>query len=327
MSRRIVTLIAAALGLALLAWQVQKAGGPGEILTGFRQIGAAGFALILTTTLVRQLCRTVAWMLLMDAKVPLRTVFAATTSGDAIGNLTPLSLLASEPAKAMFLRAHLPTPRALAALAAENFLYSLSVAIAVLIGVAVLFFQFPHSMHDTLRTAAFAIVAGMTMVLAAALWLIAKEPALVSSTLTRLMKFGGAKAPPYVQKIRELETSTYGFVRSRPGSLFGVLGCEVTFHLASITEAWITLKFLGVDSLPLAVVLDTVQRVITVVFKVVPLRAGVDELGGGFMTEALDYGHPLGVTMALVRKIRVLIWSGLGLVIIASSKSQVTSDK
>jgi hypothetical protein len=321
MSRRIVTLIATALGLALLAWQVHKAGGPGEIFSGFRQIGPAGFALILAATLVRQLCRTFAWMLLMDAKVPLRTAFAATMSGDAIGNLTPLSLLASEPAKAMFVRAHLPTPRALAALAAENFLYSLSVAIAVLIGVAVLFFEFPYSMHDTLRTAAFAIVVGMTLVLAVALWLIARQPALVSSTLGRFV------SPRVLGKIRDLETTTYGFVRSRPASLLGVLGCEVTFHLASIAEAWITLRFLGVDSLPLAVVLDTVQRVITIVFKIVPLRAGVDEWGSGSITEALDQGLQLGVTMALIRKIRVLIWSGMGLAIIASRKSEDRSGK
>lgn len=321
MSRRVVTFLATALGIALLAWQVDKAGGLGAILTGFRQIGPTGFALILGATLIRQLCRTFAWTLLMDAKVPLRTAFAATMSGDAIGNLTPLSLLASEPAKAMFVRAHLPPPRALAALAAENFLYSLSVAVAVLTGVAVLFFQFPNSMHDTLRTAAFVIVGGMTLVLAVALWLIAKEPALVSATVGRFA------SPRIVDKIRDLETTTYGFVRSRPGSLYGVLGCEVTFHLSSVLEAWITLHFLGVDSLPLAIVVDTVQRVITVVFRIIPLRAGVDEFGSGWMTEVLGYGHPLGVTLALVRKIRVLTWSAIGLGLLASGKSEDRSGK
>jgi hypothetical protein len=241
-------------------------------------------------------------------------------SGDAIGNLTPLSLLASEPAKAMFVRDHLPPPRALAALAAENFLYSLSVAVAVLLGVAVLFFGFAGQVHDALRTAAFAIVAGMVAVLVIALWLIAKEPALVSATLGR---FVGERL---LEKIKTLETTTYSFVRSRPGRLIGVVGCEITFHLASVLESWMTLYFLGFNSLKLAVVLDTVQRVIAVVFRVVPLRAGVDEFGSGAMTEALNYGRPLGVMLALIRKIRVLIWSGIGLLsLLASRKLEATS--
>ena len=102
-----------------------------------------------------------------------------------------------------------------------------------------------------------------------------------------------------------------------------------TFHIASIAEAWITLSFLAPahHSLALAVVLDTVQRVITVVFRVIPLRIGVDESGSGFMTTALDLGRGLGVTMGLIRKIRVLIWSGLGLLLLASGKSQVASGK
>jgi len=209
----------------------------------------------------------------------------------------------------MFVRAHLPPQRALAALAAENFIYSLSVVVAVLTGVSVLFLEF--SFGDTLRTASFVLVGGMLAVLVVALWLIAKEPALVSATLGR---FVGDRL---LVKIRELETTTYGFVRSRPGRLASVVGCEVTFHISSIVESWITLTLIDPvhASLALAIVLDTVQRVIAVVFRVVPLRAGVDEFGSGFMTDALHYGQPLGVATALIRKIRVLIWSGIGLAI------------
>ncbi|MEI6245777.1 MAG: lysylphosphatidylglycerol synthase domain-containing protein [Acidobacteriota bacterium] len=320
MSRRLITLIATGLGLALLAWQIDKVG-VAHILDGFRRIGPTGFALILGATLIRQLCRTFAWTLLLDAGVPLRRAFAATMSGDAIGNLTPLSLLASEPAKAMFVREYVAPPRALAALAAENFIYSLSVVVAVLTGVAVLFLDYQVS--DALRTVSFVLIGGMLAVLVGALWLIAKEPALVSSTLGRFVGEGS------LATIRDLETTTYSFVRSRPARLAGVIACEVTFHIASIAEAWITLSFLAPahHSLALAVVLDTVQRVITVVFRVIPLRIGVDESGSGFMTTALDLGRGLGVTMGLIRKIRVLIWSGLGLLLLASGKSQVASGK
>jgi hypothetical protein len=315
MSRRVVTLIATALGLALLAWQIEKIG-LAELLDGLHRIGIPGLALILGASLVRQVARAKAWTLLIgpETPLPLGSGLAATISGDAIGNLTPLSLIVSEPAKAMYVRAHVPPPRALAALAAENFFYSLSVAVAVLIGVAVLFLAFP--VPDQLRTASLIIVAGMGAVLVAALWLIVKEPALVSSTLGRLV------SNRVLEKIRELEVSSYAFVRSHPGRLAGVVAWEVTFHIFSIAETWITLAFLGIHSLGLAVVLDTVQRVINVVFRVVPLKIGVDEVGSGLTSAALGFGSPLGVTMGVIRKIRVLVWAGVGIVILFGQRAE-----
>ncbi len=315
MSRRVITLIATALGLALLAWQIEKIGLT-AILDGLKRLGPAGLTLILGASLIRQWCRAQAWTILMDAPVPMSTAIAATLSGDAIGNLTPLSLLVSEPAKAMYVGAHIPPQRALAALAAENFFYSVSVAVTVLCGVAVLFVAFP--VPDVLRTASLILVAMMAAVLIGALWLIAVQPALVSKTLGRIFAIGGAKAPPYVrlvEKIRDLETSSYAFVRSRPRRLAAVIACEAGFHIFSVAETWITLVFLGIHSLALAFVLDTVQRVINVVFRVVPLKIGVDEVGSGLTSAALGFGTPLGVTMGVIRKVRVLIWAGVGLML------------
>lgn len=315
MSRRIVTLIATALGLALLFVQVESIG-VSAIVDGLKRLGPTGAGLILGTSLLRQLFRTLAWTLMMDASVPFLTALGATMSGDAIGNLTPLSLLVSEPAKAMYVGAHVPPQRALAALAAETFFYSLSVAIAVLFGVAVLFLEFAVS--EPLRTISLMFVAGMAAVLVGALWLIAKEPALVSATMARLSRFAGTRASAYVrlvEKIRDMETSSYAFVRSRPGRLAAVIACEFGFHVFSIAETWIMLIFLGFHSLALAIALDTAQRMVNVVFKIVPLKIGVDEAGSGFVSSALGAGPALGVTMALVRKIRVVVWSGLGVLL------------
>jgi hypothetical protein len=82
----------------------------------------------------------------------------------------------------------------------------------------------------------------------------------------------------------------------------------------------VTLWFLGQHSFALAFVLDTVQRVINVIFRVVPLKIGVDEVGSGLVSSALGYGSALGVTMALIRKIRVLAWSIVGLVLLGRRK-------
>lgn len=327
MSRRALTLLVTALGLLLLAWQINNIGLAG-ITDGIRRIGVTGLLAILALSGLRLVLRSTAWVILMqdDARVPIRRALAAMIAGDAVGNLTPLSLVVSEPAKAMLVSAHMPPQRALAALAAENFFYSLSVALAVLAGVAVLFLTFP--VNDVLRNASLILVAAMAAVLIGGLWLIWKRPALVSSTLTRFSGFmrftgftgfTGTRATAYtrfIDKVRTLEASSYGFVRARPRRLAGVVLCESGFHVLSVAETWVTLCFLGYASIPLAIVLDTVQRMINVIFRVVPLKIGVDETFSGLMSHALGLGSALGVTMGVIRKIRVLFWSLVGLVLL-----------
>ena len=79
----------------------------------------------------------------MDERQAVAAAVAATVSGDAIGNLTPLSLIVSEPAKAMYLRDRVPGSRAFPALAAENFFYSVSVALYIILGTIAMLQEFP----------------------------------------------------------------------------------------------------------------------------------------------------------------------------------------
>ena len=62
--------------------------------------------------------------------------------------------------------------------------------------------------------------------------------------------------------------------------------------------------------------LETVNRLITVFFKFVPLRAGVDEAGSGFVAQAVGLSSVTGVAVALIRKARTIVWSGVGTAIL-----------
>jgi hypothetical protein len=56
-----------------------------------------------------------------------------------------------------------------------------------------------------------------------------------------------------------------------------------------------------------------VNRIINVVFMMVPLRVGVAETGTGLVADAIGVGQPIGVTIGLVGKARVLSWAVVGL--------------
>ena len=123
----LVGIVATALGLVLFAWFVSKVG-LGEIWSGLAQVGW-GLVAIIALAGLRFAMRATAWTLCLEPphRLPFRAAFAAVVAGDAIGNLTPLGIFASEPAKAAFVRDRVPLGPALTALAIENIFYILSV--------------------------------------------------------------------------------------------------------------------------------------------------------------------------------------------------------
>lgn len=312
------TLLAIA-GLALLVWQVRLVG-LDHIADGFKAVGWRGFLAILGLSLFRFAARSMAWITLIGRPVPLSSATAATISGDALGNLSFLSLLVSEPAKAFYVTRHAPAAEAFAALTAENFFYSVSVASVILGGTITLLATFV--VPDSLRVALWISLAVMGGVLAAAVWLARSRPALAavarswSTALARrlLSRPPGARVAGWLDQLERVETRTYSALSASPWRLGVVLACEAAFHLASIAEAWLTLRLLtGSATLLNAFLLDTVNRFINVAFRAVPMRVGVDEVTTSGFTEMLGLGSAAGLTLALARKARMLVWMGVGL--------------
>lgn len=300
-----------ALGLALFAWQVSYVG-VDQIVAGFAAIHLWGLAGILALSLARFTLRSAAWVLLLEGRVPLRSALAATLGGDALGNLSFLSLLVSEPAKALYVTRHVPTDKALGALTAENVCYSASVALIIVAGTATLMGTFV--LPDTWRQAAFVSIGLMAALLVAFGWLVWHQPALTTRARQIFVRLDHGRLGHFFSKLRDLEHLTYGAFHVARWRLWAVAACEALFHVASIAEAWLTLWLLTGQSLLLhAFLLDTVNRVINVVFRAVPLRVGVDEVTTSGFAQVIGLPAPLGVTLALVRKVRLLAWAVVGL--------------
>ena len=66
-----------------------------------------------------------------------------------------------------------------------------------------------------------------------------------------------------------------------------------------------------------AFLLESTGRLIVVAFKFVPYRLGVDEAGSALVASALGLEPTVGVTLALVRKLRILCWNAVGVALFA----------
>ncbi len=315
--RTLLTVLALVAGLALLIWLIERTGWS-DIRAKLAAVGW-GFLGIVAIAGLRYVVRAQAWCTLMGADIGLGRVTRAVIAGDAVGNLTPLRLLASEPTKAVLLGSGVVTSRALAALVAENVFYSASVAFVIALGAGAMLIAFalPGNVRD-LGWASLALMATLLAILFAIIWL---RPVVVSRLLAFVPGLGRDRAEALAARVRDFEKNTYEFVGEHPARILAVVALELLFHALSFCETWLTLWLLtGTGSPLVAFVLDTVNRIINVVFIMVPFKVGVAELGTGGVASAIGAGQSVGVAMALVTKMRVIAWAAIGLVLLGTGE-------
>jgi hypothetical protein len=305
-----------AAGVVLFAYFVKKAG-VSQIVDGIKRLGA-GFLLILGISAVRQIARSLAWMLCMEAPHRLRfgDAFRARVMGDAIGNILPFaSFVISEPAKPALIRDRVPFMAGLSAIAIENIFYSLSVAVFIFAGMVALLLSF--SLPKGLRIASVVTLVVILLIIGLGCLLISKQLRFLSGSAGFLHRRG--LDVKWVEKGRTLEDRIYGFYQRSRSRFLPILLLEACFHLAGACEIYVTLIFISPLQPPTfltAFILESVNRVITVVFKFVPLRMGVDEAGTGKVSKVLQFTEVTGVTLAIVRKARDVFWSAVGMALL-----------
>ena len=317
----------AAAGLVLFAYVVWQAGVE-KIWAELRGLGY-GFLIIIALSGFRFAVRTLAWTLCFEAphRLRFRDAFRAYLAGDSVGNLLPLGIVVSEPTKVYFVRDRVPLLAGLSAITVENIFYSLSVILFIFSGALALLLSFP--LTKTLRWTSVGIIAGVAVIFAIGFVVVRKEWRLLSGMAERIYARGIGRRVLETKRttLRTLEDRVYGFYGRNRARFLPILLLEISFHLAGVAEAYVTLLFIS-DKPPTfltAFVLESVNRVINVVFKFVPLRVGIDEAGTGLMTKVLGYGRSTGVTLGIVRKARMLFWTAFGVAFLVSRGLSVRS--
>ena len=295
-------------GAALFAYVVRRAG-VGEILDGIQRVGW-GLVLIIGLAGLRFMVRAACWRLCMPANARLTYLRAlsAFLAGDAVGSVTPLGLLASEPTKIFLTRHDLATRDSLASLATENLIYGASILamLAVAAGIVLATVPLPASWR-------WAIAAALLGAFAAAFLLL--------RLLRGTWDDRRGPRPRWRARLTELRMAVLGFSVGHRSRLWRAFGLEMAFHVLGTLEIFFTLQWLAPDRAPSfaqAIAFEGVNRVVTVAFKFVPFRIGVDEALSGAVAPALAVAPAAGVALAVVRKVRNLFWSGVGLAIIAA---------
>jgi hypothetical protein len=137
----------------------------------------------------------------------------------------------------------------------------------------------------------------------------------VVTTLLPVARLAGSR----IDKLRAVEQEVLTFVSRRRQAIVPLVALELSFHALGVLEKHLTLWLILGSPPPIlsSFIVETADRLITVAFKFLPFQVGVGEAGTGLVTQVLGLGGPVaaaavGVTVSIVRKARMGIWSLVG---------------
>src|SRR5688500_15454965 len=310
--RRLLVPVAAALvGALLFAYAIRSVGWD-NVVSGIQRVGW-GFIPILILSGLRFVLRAAAWRLCMPphAQFTLGQAFAAFLSGDAVGNVTPLGLLASEPTKLFLIRHRLATREAASALAVDFVIYSMSAVTMIVVGASVLLLTEPLSLG--LREILIGVLLALGVAIIGAF-----------RVLGGTWKAERGERPPWRARLASLRESVLAFSAGQPTRLWRIFGLDLLFQAVAVTEVFLTLRWLlpAPPTIQEAIIFSALDRAVIIAFKFIPFRLGIDELFSGGMATLLGWPALTGVTLAMIKKVRSLAWVGVGLILIAAHPSQ-----
>lgn len=314
-----VGLLATIGGFGLFGYYLHEAG----VGTVAGHIGELGwtFGLVIVLSGLRFAVRALAWLRCLPPGhgLGLRSLLPAFVAGDAVANLTPLSLVAGEPVKVLYLRDRAPLGRTVPALTVETLFYTLSVVVVVGAGAVALVMMVQPPASEWLLYGL--PLATLVLFVAGAHWLIWNRVRAASAPLRWLARRGVATAllERAADRARNAESRIHRDYPRTWSHVLLVASLEMSFHALAVAEAFVVLSVIGARAPTLVevFVFEAANRFVNVIFKVVPLRIGVDQAGTAAVATLLGFGETTGVTLATTRTARMLVWMAAGMAVLA----------
>ena len=230
------------------------------------------------------------------------TLFLARMAGEAVNYVTP-AWVAGEPIKAYLLKRRYGVP-------VSEGLSSVVVAKTTLAGALLIFSVLglvlagaSGLLPDSLVKISLNVLLGLTLLVG--LFLMAQRWGLIrrAVAVTRKKSLQGLRIDGRIRR----------FYRSQKGRL----GLSVLFHflgwVAGAAEVWLMLHLMGIPiTLTEAWVIESLWQLLKAGAFFIPAGVGVQEGGIILIFMALGFPLPAGLAMAVIRRIRELVWAGAG---------------
>jgi Lysylphosphatidylglycerol synthase TM region len=291
-------------GIVALVWTVMAVG-PRALVDQSLALGVLLPAMLFLMG-VRFALQAWGWQLAMNP--PDRPAFSellsAVVAGEGVGYLAwgPLS---REPMKVAWVSHRLSASDALASVTIERVSSTAATTALAVVGVGIVAARHNHVTWLVVGALATMLLAGIGWCRSVG-WLGTKRG-------NQLGEHGDALTaqPGWAAKTRVLWTT---LCVQRPVSTIGIIVMGAAQEATNVGEAFLVLVCLGAGpTLASVLILEGASRLLNVVTQFVPGKIGVSEAGSAALSGTLQLGSGAGLSLALARRVRALLWSAIGL--------------
>jgi len=311
-TRRLVRVALFGCGAALVLFLFLRIG-PTAVLGSFRQLSWRLLIVIVFPCVALKALDTLAWRFAFpDDRVPLPALATALLAGQAVGS-TPASAIGGNATMAWTLRPRVSLRESFSSLIIVQTTSTASQGLFLLLGILVARHAFP------LASALVRIMECLLVleVIAVVGFIAVQLRGLVASGHGVLRRLGLAGAASRLAAT-SIDDALVAFYRHQPRRLGLSLACNFLGWLTRAGETWTILYFLHA-AVPIgtALVIEAFGTGISFATFFLPMDLGVEEGGAVAAFVALGLGAATGLSFGLVRRIRELAWTALGLLLLA----------
>ncbi|RMH38280.1 MAG: TIGR00374 family protein [Nitrospirae bacterium] len=324
----VLKLACLAFGLVFLVGLVWHAG-PQSILEAIAQFGLPAMFVIMIPMMMVYALEAWGWRLTLgpfSARIGFARLFAIRMAGETINVTTPTAYIGGEPMKALFLKHYgVPMVDALASVITAKTTMTMAQVLFILLGMGLAVGLLGSVDHHLMAM----IVSLMLLGFGVGMFVAFQRYGLVMGCVALLERVGIRIA--YLEqrkaKLRDLDRMIQSFYTHHARTFYLAL---CTFFLAWMTEAlevYAILYFLGQETDILA---SVSLAALTVLIKggtfFIPGSLGAQEGGYVLLLMMFGYSEITGVTFALVRRLREILWILIGLGCLVWLKQQSRVD-
>jgi glycosyltransferase 2 family protein len=316
---RLFLLIAGLFALTLLVWHI----GPERIYETASQLGPVALFVILIPSTIMYVVEAYGWKITLgpSAKnIPFWRVLAIRTAGEGVNMTTPTAYVGGEPLKAYLLkRYHVPMVEGLASVVIAKTTMTIAEVVFILMGIALAFWRVGAD-GSSGQTIGAALVSVGVLVLVTAALVFVQQQGLFTWLLEFLRKIGLKIHFLEVRekKLRSLDRTILDFYRDNRLTFCSSIGLFFVGWMAEALEVYVIIYFLGGPAMALsAISISALSVFIKSGTFFIPGSLGAQDGGNMLVLRAFGYSDVTGITFALIRRFRELVWIGLGLLCLA----------
>lgn len=316
---RLFLLFVGLLTLGLIVWHI----GPGNIYDTAAQLGPVALLVMLIPSVVMYVVEAYAWKVTLGPAgkdIPFWRVLVIRTAGEAVNMTTPAGYVGGEPLKAHLLRKHhVPMEEAFTSVIIAKTTMTIAEVLFILLGIAlgVWLLGGNGSSGQTIPTALLSV--GLLAIVTVGFVFVQRQ-GIFTWLLEGLRKVGlkVAYLEARKEKLLSLDRAIWGFYRHKRQAFCASTGLSFLGWIAEALEVYVIIWLLGGPTMALsALSIAALSVFIKSSTFFIPGSLGAQDGGNLLLLEAFGYSGVTGITFALLRRFRELVWIGLGLLCLA----------